>query len=89
MFEWDPAKARRNYAKHGVTFHQALSAFGDPFAVAFPDLEHSDKEAQYVTFGYSIDGLLLAVVHVENGPFTRIISARYATRRERRLYEEG
>ena len=57
MFDWDPKKARTNLSKHGVTFQQALSVFGDPMAVAFPDLEHSADEDRYITFGYSLDGL--------------------------------
>ena len=82
-------KARKNVQKQSVSFHDALSIFGDPFAATFADLEHSSLEERFVTFGYSSGGILLAVVHVERGEITRIISARNATPRERRLYEEG
>ena len=51
MFEWDPKKARKNALKHGVTFHAALTVFGDPFAVTFADLGHSECEDRYVRSG--------------------------------------
>ena len=88
-FEWDSDKAGRNLAKHGVAFPEAATVFGDPLAVTFFDPGHSDDEDRYLTFGYSTDGRLLVVSHTDRGDRNRIISARVATRRERKIYEEG
>jgi uncharacterized DUF497 family protein len=88
-FEWDDKKARANVAKHGVTFHEAASVFGDSLALTFPDPDHSTREDRFLTFGQSISGRLLAVIHTARGASIRIISARPATRRERKIYEEG
>ncbi len=88
-FEWDPDKAGRNLAKHGVAFPEAATVFGDPLAITFFDPGHSDDEDRYLTFGYSTDGRLLVVSHTDRGDRNRIISARVATRRERKIYEEG
>ena len=86
QFEWDPAKAARNLAKHGVAFEEASTVFGDLLAGTIPDPRHSAEE-RLVTIGHSADGSLIVVVHVERDSRTRIISARRATRRERRRYE--
>ena len=88
-FEWDPDKAARNLAKHRVAFSEAATVFGDPLAITFFDPGHSDGEDRYLTFGYSTEGRLLVVSHTDRGNRNRIISARVATRRERRIYEEG
>lgn len=88
-FEWDPDKATRNLAKHGVEFAEAATVFGDPLAVTFCAPDHSDDEDRLLTFGHSIAGRLLVVSHTVRGDATRIISARVATRRERIVYEEG
>ena len=88
-FEWDPDKAARNLAKHRVAFSEAVTVFGDPLAITFFDPGHSDGEDRYLTFGYSTEGRLLVVSHTDRGNRNRIISARVATRRERRIYEEG
>ena len=88
-FEWDDKKARANVAKHGVTFHEAASVFGDALALTFQDPDHSTREDRFLTFGQSISGRLLAVIHTVRGASMRIISARPATRRERKIYEEG
>ena len=88
-FEWDPDKAARNLAKHRVAFSEAVTVFGDPLAITFFDPGHSDDEDRYLTFGYSTDGRLLVVSHTDRGNRNRIISARVATRRERKIYEEG
>ena len=87
QFERDPAKAARNRAKHGVSFDEASTVFGDPLAGTIPDPRHSAEEQRLVTIGYSAGGSLIVVVHVERDSRTRIISARRATRRERRRYE--
>ena len=87
QFEWDRAKAVHNFAKHGVSFDEASTVFGDPLAGTIQDPRHSAGEDRLVTIGYSADGSLIVVVHVERDSRTRIISARRATRRERRRYE--
>ena len=88
-FEWDAAKAAANVRKHGVAFEEAASALNDEFAATARDLEHSVAEFRYITFGISANGQLLAVSHTERGNSVRIISARLATRTERKIYEEG
>jgi len=86
-FEWDPEKARRNLAQHGVTFADASTAFGDPLSITLPDPRHSVGEDRYVLFGMSERGRFLAVVHTDRGGTTRLISARVMTRHERAQYE--
>jgi len=88
-FEWDPAKARSNLAKHGVDFPEAATIFGDPLSFTVPDPDHSVSEQRYVTMGFSFRRRLLVVAHTEAGYRLRIISARRAKRAERRQYEEG
>jgi uncharacterized DUF497 family protein len=88
-FEWDSHKARRNLHKHGVSFDEASSVFHDSLAVTGADPDHSEDETRLVTFGMSSENRLLVVAHIERGDATRIISARIATKRERRIYEEG
>jgi uncharacterized DUF497 family protein len=88
-FEWDADKAARNLAKHGVSFQQAATVFGDPLAVTYFDPDHSEDEDRFLTFGHSSDGRLLVVSHTDREDRTRIISARKATRGERKSYEEG
>jgi uncharacterized DUF497 family protein len=88
-FEWDASKDAQNNEKHGVSFLEAATVFGDPLAVSYFDPDHSANEDRYVTFGHSADGRLLIVSHTDRGKKTRIISARRATRRERRQHEEG
>lgn len=88
-FEWDVAKAAANIGKHGVSFEEAASALKDDFAATARDLDHSTAEFRFITFGVSVRGRLLAVSHTERGGSVRIISARSATRAERKIYEEG
>ena len=88
-FEWDEAKARKNIKKHGVSFGEASTVFGDPLARTIPDPLHSEGEDRFVTLGESQRRRLLVVVFTERGEKIRIISARTATRRERKDYEEG
>jgi uncharacterized protein len=87
-FEWDPDKAARNLEKHSVSFHEAGTVFGDPLAMTYCDPLHSDDEERYLTFGHSSNGRLLVVSHTDRGSKTRIISARLATREERKQYEQ-
>ena len=88
-FEWDPQKAAANARKHGVTFDEAATAFGDPFGSVTDDPRHSVDERRQVLLGYSQANRLLAVMFTERGDRIRLISARTATRRERKDYEEG
>jgi uncharacterized protein len=88
-FEWDSAKAVANFKKHGVSFEEAVSALKDDFAATARDLEHSVTEFRFITFGVSARGRLLAVAHTERRTSIRIISARLATRMERKIYEES
>jgi uncharacterized DUF497 family protein len=87
--EWDPKKARSNVRKHKVSFEEAATAMSDPMAATGADPDHSVTEDRYITFGVSARGRLLVVVHAEEQETIRIISARLASRGERRLYEEG
>lgn len=88
-FEWDEEKSVVNRKKHGVSFHEAATVFGDPLAITFPDPDHSIGEHRFLTFGLSMMNRLLVVVHAERHGKTRIISARQATRHERTIYENG
>ena len=87
-FEWDSRKARSNLAKHGVGFEEASTIFGDPLSLTILDPEHSLSEERYITMGRAFTGKLLVVVHTERGDNIPIISARSASRRERKFYEE-
>jgi len=88
-FEWDPDKAFRNLAKHGVTFDEASTAFLDPLSLEAPDVDHSLHEERFVLMGYSYRHRLLVVIYTERADAVRIISAREATRSERKMYETG
>jgi hypothetical protein len=87
-FEWDPQKEARNLAKHGVPFDEAATVFGDPLGRITDDPRHSVDEERFVLLGLSQQQRLLAVMFAERGEAIRIISARRATPRERREYEE-
>lgn len=88
-FEWDPKKAAVNNRKHGVTFQEAATVFGDPQAVTFADIDHSADEQRFLTFGKSRFDRLLVVSHTDRGNRNRLINARLMTRQERIIYEEG
>lgn len=88
-FEWDPDKATSNAGKHGVTFEEAATVLGDPLSLTAYDPDHSDEEDRYITMGTSANGRLLLVSHTDRDDRIRIISAREATKRERRRYENG
>jgi len=88
VFEWDNRKARQNLGKHGVSFEEAATVFGDPLSLTITDPVHSDHEERFIIIGESIQGRLLVVVHTERGDNIRIISVRVATPRERSAYEE-
>ena len=88
-FEWDRHKAASNLNKHRVGFDEATSVFGDALARIFDDEGQPDAEAREIIVGYSAAGRLLLVSFIERADNTiRIISARLATRRERRNHEQ-
>ena len=89
VLRWHPEKARSNLRKHGVTFEEAASVFRDILSVTISDPLHSTEESRFLTVGRSDRDRTVVVVHSEVGETIRIISARPATRRERREYEEG
>ena len=90
-FEWEPSKDRANQRKHGVSFEEAKSVFYDEFAVQFFDETHSTSEERFLMLGMSNRANMLLVCHCvrDNEATVRIISARKATRNERKLYRGG
>jgi uncharacterized DUF497 family protein len=86
-FEWDESKAETKFIKHGVSFLEAATAFEDDFSITFPDPDHSAQEDRLILMGHSHRGRLLFVSHTDENNQPRIISAREATRRERKVYE--
>ncbi|MFH0926611.1 MAG: BrnT family toxin [bacterium] len=88
-FEWDPKKAKINLQKHKVSFEEAVTALSDPMAATGADPDHSNIEERYITFGVSERGRLLVIAHTEENETIRIISARPASKGERKIYEKG
>ena len=88
-FEWDRAKAALNKKKHGVTFEEAATVFGDLLAAIFADDTHSDEEPREIIVGHSDKNRLLLVAYTERQDRIRIISARRATKQERKNHEEN
>ena len=86
-FEWDSKKAASNFKDHGVSFDEAATVFGDILAMNMPDPDHSASERRYIVLGMSERYRLLVLCYAEVEERTRIISARRATRHERRFYE--
>lgn len=89
VFEWDAEKAHLNLEKHGVAFEEAAEVFFDPFYKAGDATPSDVAEQRDFLLGYSARLRLILVVHTERGPRTRIISARPATRAEKRVYESA
>ena len=87
--DWDPKKARANLRKHKVSFEEAATALNDPMGATGPDPDHSTGEHRFITFAVSDAGRMLVVSHADVGEIIRIISARAASRGERKIYEEG
>jgi uncharacterized DUF497 family protein len=88
-FEWDRRKAASNNKKHGVSFEDAATAFGDPLSVTIHDQKHSNDEDRFLLLGETQDKKLVVVAHTDRNDTIRIISARPATGREREEYEKG
>ncbi len=87
QFEWNGEKAKRNYKKHCISFEEGSTVLYDPLSSTFDDPDHSDDEPRLITIGFSSQGRLLVVSHTERGKAVRIISARLATKRERKQHE--
>jgi uncharacterized protein len=90
-FEWNPSKAQSNLKKHGVSFEEAKSIFYDELAIQFYDNDNSESEDRFIMLGISKELNVLTVCHCERqeGEVIRIISARKATKNERKFYEGG
>ena len=88
QFEWDPDKDKQNQTKHGVSFDEAATVFGDPFAITINDPDHSVDEHRLLTTGHSDRQRLIIVAHTDRNDRVRIINAREVTAAERRNYEE-
>ena len=88
QFEWNTEKAEANLKKHEVSFDEAETVFDDPLFVIFADPDHSFEENRFIIVGESNQNRLLVVSYTERPPSTRLISAREATRPERKKYEE-
>ena len=88
-FEWDAEKATTNFAKHGVSFEEAVTVFGDPLAITVSDPDHSSGEERWMTMGVSLQQRMLVIWHTDRGDAVRLIGARLATPAERRAYESG
>lgn len=88
-FEWDNQKSISNEKKHGVSFQEAITVFGDSLAISFNDPDHSLTESRFLMFGLSKLSRLLTVSFTERNNVVRIISAREITKSERRIYENG
>jgi uncharacterized protein len=86
-FQWDPQKARSNLQKYGISFEEAERVFDDPLFLIYADPDHSIEERRFVIMGELPDGRLLVVSYTDRNGETRIISARPATRQERKNYE--
>jgi uncharacterized DUF497 family protein len=87
-FEWNEVKAASNLRKHGVSFDEATTIFGDPLAITFDDPAHSTGEDRFLTFGRSSEGRFIVVAHADRDDRIRLISAREMTRKERSDYEQ-
>lgn len=86
-FEWDTFKAQSNAEKHGISFAEAMTVFGDPLEVTIPDPDHSEGEHRFLSLGQSDRNRLLVVSYTEREGRIRLISAREAEPRERKVYE--
>ncbi len=88
-FDWDENKAESNFRKHGITFDDAVTIFADPYLLFTEDVKHSEEEEREWGIGEAENGLIIVVVFTVRGDTFRIISARKATKKERKQYEYG
>jgi uncharacterized DUF497 family protein len=89
LFEWDPDKAKKNMKVHSVSFDEASTSFKNALSLTIYDPLHSEDEDRMVLIGNSFKNRVLIIVHTERGDKIRIISARKATKKERKQYEEN
>jgi len=89
VFEWDARKAVTNLKKHGVSFDEATTVFGDVLSLLMDDPQHSHNEQRFLVMGVSNQQRCIVVAFADRPPRTRIISARLASRQERKCYEQG
>lgn len=89
LFEWDTDKAKKNIKVHGVSFDEASTVFKDNLSLTIYDPLHSEEEDRLILIGNSCKNRLLVIVHMERGDKIRIITARKATKKERKQYEEN
>lgn len=89
FFEWDQHKAKSNMDKHGVSFEEAATAFGDTLSFTIPGSEHSSGEYRFILLGLSSNDRHLVVAHIERDDNIRIISARPASKHELKAYQKG
>ena len=88
-YDWDTGKAIANFDKHGVSFEEAITVFGDPLATTVLDHRHSIDEERWLTMGLSSRQRIVMVWHTNRGDSVRLIGAGPATPQERRIYESG
>ena len=88
QFEWDPEKDRKNEIKHGVSFAEASTVFGDPLALTVDDPDHSEDEKRFLTTGRSDRQRIIIVWHTDRNDRVRLIGARNVTPAERHAYQE-
>jgi uncharacterized DUF497 family protein len=88
IYEWDSKKAKANLRKQGVSFEEAATVFLDPFAVTYPDPDHSDEKIREITIGRSAKQRVVFLSHTRRGERTRVISGRKATKGDCKQYEE-
>ena len=93
-FEWDPTKATSNYRKHGITFERAATVFNDPKALTIFDEWHGGNEERWITLGLDAQTFFVVVHHTyrekdEQAAYVRIISARKATKKEIKQFQEN
>ena len=89
IFEWDKKKADQNIRKHGISLEEAATVFGDPFSITIYDPLHSQDENRFIILGTSNKNRVLVVIHTDRQDRIRIISARKATKKERKQYESN
>ena len=89
LFEWDPNKAKENLETHGISFDEASTVFRDVLSLVIHDPLHSEEEDRFVLIGSSHRNRLLVIVHTERSNNIRLISARKASKKERKQDEEN
>ena len=88
-FEWDKGNIDKSYTKHGITPNEAEEVFIDKNVGIERDVKHQEKEERYIAIGETLEQKLLFVVFALRNYIIRVISARRANKKERRLYEES